>query len=417
MDKKKQNRRKLMRILMIVEIAVVAVLCIVLILVLLKGKEKDPGIIRRETETESESETDSEKNFHVKKDKYIENPTEKEVESYWENSLFFGDSIMKAFGNYLSLQEEGTLGDPLVDAMVNYSLVDALKGENEVEHPLYHDEMHTIFYAAEKEQPEKIVLFFGINDLGMCNVSQILTNYDTTIQKLEKICPKAEIYVASTTPVYKGRESGNRTNANIQTLNSKMEEYCEENGYGFLNLYWEMADEDGSLYSGYTADFYVHLNSKAYATWLQMFRQYAYEALSGKSAPAGLYPITKPDPVATPSYTIEYDPEKESVLNSQPEEESSVTPSSQQESTGSTNQTQPSQQESTTPSQATPSQTQPSQAQTTAPTQQPSDTQPTTSTEQTQPSSSSTPETQPTQPSESPADNPANSGEDVENAG
>lgn len=415
MDKKKQNRRKLMRILLIGEIVVVATLCITLILVLLKGHQDEHGIIRRETETESESETDSEKNYHVKKDKYIENPTEKEVESYWKNSLFFGDSIMKGFGNYLSLQEEGTLGDPLVDAMVNYSLVDALKGENEVEHPLYHDEMHTIFYAAEKEKPEKIVLFFGINDLGMCNVSQILTNYDTTIQKLEKICPKAEIYVASTTPVYKGREGGNRTNANIQTLNSKMEEYCEENGYGFLDLYTEMSDEDGSLYSGYTADFYVHLNSKAYASWLQLFRQYAYEALSGKTVPEDLYPITRPDPVATPSYTIEYDPEKESVLNSQPEE-SSVTPSASQTETSGTSQTQPSQQESTTPSQATtPSQTQPSSS--TEQTQPTENTQPSSSTEQTQPSSTQTPDTQPVQPSESPADNPANSGEDVENAG
>ena len=411
MDKKKQNRRKLMRILLICEIVVVAVLCITLILVLLKGPQDEHGIIRRETETESESETDNEKNYHVKKEKYIENPTEKEVESYWENSLFFGDSIMKGFGNYLSLQEEGTLGDPLVDAMVNYSLVDALKGENEVEHPLYHDEMHTIFYAAEKEQPEKIVLFFGINDLGMCNVSQILTNYDTTIQKLEKICPDAEIYVASTTPVYKGREGGNRTNANIQTLNSKMEEYCEENGYGFLDLYTEMSDEDGSLYSGYTADFYVHLNSKAYVSWLQLFRQYAYEALSGKTAPEDLYPITRPDPVATPSYTIEYDPEKESVLNSQPEEESSVTPSASQTETSGTSQTQPSQQESTAPTQASQASTESTASTQTSQTN-------TESTAPTQASTSSQPsETQPVQPSESPADNPANSGEDVENAG
>ena len=318
---------------------------------------------------------------------------------------------MKGFGNYLSLQEEGTLGDPLVDAMVNYSLVDALKGENEVEHPLYHDEMHTIFYAAKKEQPEKIVLFFGINDLGMCNVSQILTNYDTTIQKLEKICPDAEIYVASTTPVYKGREGGNRTNANIQTLNRKMEEYCEENGYGFLDLYREMSDEDGSLYSGYTVDFYVHLNSKAYASWLQLFRQYAYEALSGKAVPEDLYPITRPDPVATPSYTIEYDPEKESVLNSQPEEESSVTPSASQTETSGTSQTQPSQQESTAPTQASQASTE-STASTQASQTNTESTAPTQASTSSQPS-----ETQPVQPSESPADDPTNSGEDVENAG
>ena len=81
MNKKKQDRRKLMRILLIGEIVVVAVLCITLIRVLLKGTQDEHGIIRRETETESESETDSEKNYHVKKEKYIENPTEKEVES------------------------------------------------------------------------------------------------------------------------------------------------------------------------------------------------------------------------------------------------------------------------------------------------------------------------------------------------
>ena len=72
MNKKKQNRQKLMRILLIGEIVVVAVLCITLIRVLLKGTQDEHGIIRRETETESESETDSEKNYHVKKEKYID---------------------------------------------------------------------------------------------------------------------------------------------------------------------------------------------------------------------------------------------------------------------------------------------------------------------------------------------------------
>ena len=55
MNKKKQDRRKLMRILLIGEIVVVAVLCITLIRVLLKGTQDEHGISRRDTETESES--------------------------------------------------------------------------------------------------------------------------------------------------------------------------------------------------------------------------------------------------------------------------------------------------------------------------------------------------------------------------
>ena len=331
MNEKKQKRRRIRTIILAVEVCCLALLSVLIVAVVIRGGKQSEETTRTESSDLTQEESSkSSQNYHAnssKKNTKIENPTEEDVEAYWENSAFFGDSIMKGFGAFLGSEAKGELGSPTVTALVGYDLDNALKPVTAADHPIYNGEKHTIFEVLPMENPEKVVLSFGINDLGKNSVAQIVTNYDTAIQKIREICPDADIYVVSCTYVYSGRESGNRTNANIRNLNSLMQEYCEASDVGFIDVASYMAADDGSLYSGYTADFYVHLNNNAYRTWLQVFRRYAYEALSGREAPEEMFPITKPAPVEKPAYVPPYTMDSETVTL--PEATSSVSEETQ----------------------------------------------------------------------------------------
>lgn len=340
MKKNKTNRRRIQAIILGAEVVCLAVLCVMLAVVVLKGDKRASAGKGGASVTESDEESSGSKhNIHIGSGKKtIKNPTPEDVDEYWSDSCFFGDSIMYGYGTFLNYTEKGALGSPTVTALVGYDLDMALESVTSASHPIYQNEKHTIFEVAQIEQPERIVLSFGINDLGKYGPDKFVENYNTVITMLKAICPDAEIYVVSTTWVFQGREGGNRTNENIRRMNSMMQDYCEENDCGYIDVASYLSDTDGSLYSGYTQDFYVHINNAAYETWLSVFRRYAYESLSGKEAPEEMFPITRPAAVAKPNYEVimsweeEALPESSAPQETEPETQapanSAATPSS-----------------------------------------------------------------------------------------
>lgn len=231
-------------------------------------------------------------------DGFIEEPTAEEVEAFYENTVFIGDSVVVGFGNYLKALQTDCLSNPEVVASVGYSLEEALLPDGECSrHPVYEGEQMTIFEATSRIQPEKVVLSFGLNDLNMNTVPEIVENYGTVAERLREIDPDIQIYVISCSWVFEGRESQTLNNENIRELNSQVSAFCSENQIGYINMAPYLADENGCLYSGYTSDFYIHQNAYAYQTWVQLLRRYAYWQLSGKEAPEEMFPITRPDPV------------------------------------------------------------------------------------------------------------------------
>lgn len=248
----------------------------------------------------------------------IDNPTPEMCDQYWQNSCFFGDSIVLGYKIYLEAHHkgEGAMGNPTFGALIGYDLGSAMHagGNN---HPLYLGIPTTIFDIAAQEKPDKIILSFGINDLGMGNTEYVYENYQTAISLLKTICPDAQIYVVSCTNIYAGRDQGNRNNESVRQLNQLMSDYCDANGYGFIDVASYLVDGDGSLYSGYTADFFVHLNNNAYDTWLSVFRRYAYWQLSGKFAPEEMFPITWPNARSKPAVVENYTDALQSMADEQ----------------------------------------------------------------------------------------------------
>ncbi|RZT01996.1 GDSL-type esterase/lipase family protein [Cuneatibacter caecimuris] len=225
-------------------------------------------------------------------------PTAEEVEEFYDNTLFIGDSIIVGFGRYLEALNSDCLSGPEVVASVGYSLQEALLPlEDCKRHPEYNGTQMTIFDAVSLIRPEKIVLSFGLNDLNMNTVPQIVENYGKVIERLRQINPEVQIYIISCSWVFRGRESATLNNNNVKELNRQVSEFCAKNKVGFINMAPYLSDESGYLYSGYTSDFYIHQNANAYQTWVQLLRRYAYWQLCGKEAPEEMFPITKPGPV------------------------------------------------------------------------------------------------------------------------
>ena len=64
--------------------------------------------------------------------------TEEQADKFFNNSVFFGDSVGLGFQNYVSKQEKGFLGGMIVYGMGSYGLGNALKAVSSTSiHPTY----------------------------------------------------------------------------------------------------------------------------------------------------------------------------------------------------------------------------------------------------------------------------------------
>ena len=203
------------------------------------------------------------------------------ADSFFQNSVFAGDSVMTGLQYYVMRQEKGFLADPVFLALNSFSAFWDLQPVTEKSiHPEYQGQKGTLEDLLVKINPEKVFLFFGINDLTMTGLNKAVENYKEVINRILQKNPKVQIYIISTTNMYKGSDKDNLTNKNIDALNEQMKSYCEQKGYGFIDITSYLTGDDGTLLEKYSADYYVHQTNAAYEVWVKVLRSYATEQIN-----------------------------------------------------------------------------------------------------------------------------------------
>jgi lysophospholipase L1-like esterase len=124
-----------------------------------------------------------------------------------------------------------------------------------------------------EEQPSKIFLMIGINDIARgIPDSLIVNNYRRIIATVQRLSPKTKLYIQSLLPTnnsfveYRGYQ--NKDN-HIQAVNRELAALCTGTNPVFVDLYPHFLDGEGKLDRRFTNDG-LHLTVEGYLLWKRL---------------------------------------------------------------------------------------------------------------------------------------------------
>jgi len=128
------------------------------------------------------------------------------------------------------------------------------------------------------DQPKKILIEAGINDLGKgVGETQMLKNYTAIIDKLQKECPKTQLFIQSIFPVAnKGlypAYNNSATNVSIVRANKALQALAIAKGIIYIDMYPNFA-LNGQIKPEYVIEDGIHFNGAAYNLWAQLLGPY-----------------------------------------------------------------------------------------------------------------------------------------------
>jgi len=157
--------------------------------------------------------------------------------SFYDNSVFLGDSIVSGIGYFGYLVSNKVIADTNLTTDKALGNVDQLAS-----------------YA-----PQKVFIMLGINDLNYESRSAdaIAANYATLIAQIKAKLPSAKIYVLSVLPItqsYETKASIYIRKANLDQLNSKLKEMVTTSGFDYLEIATPFQSSTGYLNESVTSN-------------------------------------------------------------------------------------------------------------------------------------------------------------------
>lgn len=232
--------------------------------------------------------------------------SEEEIDAYFADSVFVGDSIMLGFRNYCMKQKDSFLNDIQFLAAGSFSVTNSLWDVNDKSvHPVYQGKKRQIWESISMMDVKRVFLFFGMNDLNVSGLEGTCEKYQQLISNIKEKSPDVEIHIISMTYTLKGAGKGKLKNNIIREFNVLLQDMTKENGWGYIDMATPLADENGDLAEKYCSDGYVHQSRAAYDVWTTQIRDYARAQLNGTTEfPIGV-PVSEEESVTEESVTKE----------------------------------------------------------------------------------------------------------------
>ena len=196
---------------------------------------------------------------------------------WFDDAVFLGDSVTLKLSYYCDSHIEA-LGDAQFFCAGSLGYTNALwelDRENAV-HPFYRGANYLSQDCAAVTGANKVFVMLGMNDIALYGIDNTLTNAETLMNNILTQSPEVSIYLQSVTPIINGKERGDLTNANIRAFNKKLQEFCRQNGYRYLDIYGLLADEDGYLPLDYCGDQDaqgIHFTDAACELWANYLKE------------------------------------------------------------------------------------------------------------------------------------------------
>lgn len=197
--------------------------------------------------------------------------------SWFDDAVFLGDSVTLKLSYYCEEHPEA-LGDAKFFCAGSLGYTSALwelDREDSV-HPYYRGKNYLSRDCAQVTGASKVFVLLGINDIGLYGTDESLKSAETLINDIKKTSPDASVYIQSVTPILKGKENKDIDNKLVRSFNKKLETFCKNNGYPYLDVYDLMADKDGYLKPEYCGDQEaqgIHFTDAACELWTKFLKE------------------------------------------------------------------------------------------------------------------------------------------------
>ena len=188
-------------------------------------------------------------------------------DSYFSDAVFIGDSRMEGFRNQSGI----TQGTFLTGVGMDVSNIFETPYIN-----LYNEQI-TVFQALYNTNYKKVYVMLGTNNLGEPDFDDFKDKYRVCLGEIRKMLPDAIIYVISVAYVEESKVEDTTyvNNQNIDTVNDKILELCEDTGYYFVNINEVLSDGNHSLVEGATSDG-VHMYETYCKIWLDYLKNHYF---------------------------------------------------------------------------------------------------------------------------------------------
>lgn len=187
-------------------------------------------------------------------------------DTYFADAVFIGDSRMEGFRNQSGI----TQGQFLTGVGMNVSNIFTQQYIH-----MYNEQI-TVYQALINTNYKKVYVMLGTNDLGEPDFNEFKENYRTCLREMKKLLPEGVImYVINVAYVEEAKVEDPTyvNNQNIDTVNEKILELCEEEGYHYLNVNEVLSNGNHSLIEGATSDG-VHMYADYCKIWLDYLRNH-----------------------------------------------------------------------------------------------------------------------------------------------
>ena len=150
--------------------------------------------------------------------------------------------------------------------------------------PSFRGEKVNLWDAIPQTGKKRVMLFFGLNDIGPVGIDQFIADYKAVIEHIRETTPDAKFYILSVTPVRKDLRDGWLNSKSIQKTNERLVEMCEENGWTYVDVTTILSDSEGYLITvkdgkSLSDGSNVHLTNAGYVYWDIVLEQLAREEL------------------------------------------------------------------------------------------------------------------------------------------
>lgn len=208
--------------------------------------------------------------------------TDTAADSYFNNSVFVGDSISLKLQTYVESVRETEpdfLGNAQFLTNQGLGVGNALwQISDDSRHPTYNGTVMTVEDAiAAMDGITRVYLMLGMNDIQFYDVEEFLNNYRTLIYLIRSKTPGVDICIQSITPGIAGR-TNEPSNTDIFRYDLALAQFCAEYGYTYLDVASELRDSSGNLPETLCSDatnMGLHFNDSAIEIWIRYLRTHA----------------------------------------------------------------------------------------------------------------------------------------------
>lgn len=196
---------------------------------------------------------------------------------WFDDAVFVGDSVTLKLSYYCDSHPEA-LGDAQFFCAGSLGYTNALweLDREDAVHPLYRGTNYLSQDCAAVTGANKVLVMLGMNDIALYGIDGTMESAETLIDNILAQTPDVNLYIQSVTPIINGMERGDLNNANIRAFNEKLQEFCQQNGYRYLDIYGLLADENGYLPLEYCGDpdaQGIHFTDAACELWANYFKE------------------------------------------------------------------------------------------------------------------------------------------------